>query len=123
MKDEAIAKIEYLFKKYRNEKSMNMDTLMKAIIEVVNRSWPGITIVKAGDSVNSPSHYIGHNGIEVEQVNIGFLSKINDGYVGHRIGSAIEYLLRAGEKNGKEDIQKAKKNIEMVLDYLDEKGF
>lgn len=69
------------------------------------------------ETVNKPSHYIGVNGMEVEEVLENFLPKIKDGYVAHRVGSAIEYLLRHPEKNGDEDILKAKQNIEQIIKY------
>lgn len=73
------------------------------------------------DMVNKPKHYIGVNGMEVEEVLQNFLPKINDGYVAHRIGSAVEYLLRHPEKNGDEDILKAKQNIEQIAKYQERK--
>ena len=72
------------------------------------------------DMVNKPKHYIGIYGLEVETVLENFLPKITDGYVAHRIGSAIEYILRHPEKNGRQDLEKAKKNLEQVFSYLEE---
>ena len=69
------------------------------------------------DIVDKPKHYIGVHDLEVETVLENFLPKITDGYVAHRVGSAIEYILRHPEKNGKEDLEKAKKNLEQVFSY------
>ena len=74
------------------------------------------------DMVNKPKHYIGVHGLEVETVLENFLPKITDGYVAHRIGSAIEYILRHPEKNGRQDLEKAKKNLEQVFSYWDEEA-
>lgn len=71
------------------------------------------------DMVNKPKHYIGVHGLEVETVLENFLPKITDGYVSHRIGSAIEYVLRHPEKNGRQDLEKAKKNLEQIFSYLE----
>lgn len=71
------------------------------------------------DIVDKPKHYIGIHGLEVETVLENFLPKITDGYVAHRIGSAIEYILRHPEKNGRQDLEKAKKNLEQVFSYLE----
>lgn len=73
------------------------------------------------DNVNKPKHYIGINGLEVEEVTQNFLPRYTDGYVSHRVGSAIEYLLRAPLKNGLEDIEKAKENLEQVILYEENK--
>ena len=72
------------------------------------------------DIVDKPRHYIGIHGLEVETVLENFLPKITDGYVAHRVGSAIEYILRHPEKNGRQDLEKAKKNLEQVFSYLEE---
>ena len=73
------------------------------------------------DTVNKPNHYIGINGIEVEEVLVGFIPRYEDSYVAHRVSSAIEYLLRSPLKNGLEDLKKAHKNIGQALEYLDDK--
>lgn len=71
----------------------------------------------SNDVISKPSHYIGINGLEVEQILAEFLPKIEDSYVAHRVGSAIEYLLRSSSKNGDEDIKKAGQNIEQIIKY------
>lgn len=71
------------------------------------------------DLVNQPNHYIGNQGLEVEVILKEFIPRYEDGYVAHRVSSAIEYLLRAPLKNGKQDIEKAKKNLAQALEYID----
>lgn len=73
--------------------------------------------VDQGDNVNKPNHYIGIHGLEVEEVNRNFLPRYEDGYTSHRVGSALEYLLRAPLKNGLEDIKKAKQNLEQIIEH------
>ena len=67
------------------------------------------------NAVVKPSHYVGTNGLEVKQVLEEFV-KDKAGMVAHRWCSAVEYLLRAYEKNGKEDLEKAKMNIEWLIE-------
>lgn len=74
------------------------------------------------NTINKPSHYIGINGLEVETVLQNFIPKYKDGYVAHRASSAIEYLLRSPEKNGLEDIKKAKQNLEQIIEYEEGKS-
>ncbi|MEG0552033.1 MAG: DUF3310 domain-containing protein [Carnobacterium sp.] len=71
----------------------------------------------SNDIISKPSHYIGINGLEVEQILAEFLPRFTDGYEAHRVGSAIEYLLRSPLKNGEEDIEKAGQNIEQIKRY------
>lgn len=69
--------------------------------------------------IDGPNHYIGENGLEVEEILQQFIGRYEDSYVAHRVASAIEYLLRAPLKNGNEDIRKAGKNIEQILNYTE----
>lgn len=71
------------------------------------------------DMINQPLHYVGNQGLEVEEVLQNFIPRYKDPYVGHRIASAIEYLLRSPLKNQRQDIEKAGKNIQQALAYLD----
>lgn len=71
------------------------------------------------NTVNKPSHYIGVNGMEVEEVLQNFLPKYKDPYMSHRVGSAIEYQLRSPEKNGLEDLKKARKNLDQAIEYAE----
>ncbi|MGX7075364.1 DUF3310 domain-containing protein [Globicatella sanguinis] len=67
------------------------------------------------NAVVKPSHYVGTNGLEVKQVLEEFV-KDKAGITAHRWCSAVEYLLRAYEKNGREDLEKAKMNIEWLIE-------
>ena len=101
--------------------------MIKEYIESYNQQWEfnktlqmREAIEKKEDIVKQPSHYIGEQGLEVEEVLRNFLPRYVDPYVAHRIGSAIEYLLRAPLKNGKQDLEKAKYNIEQALESMNE---
>ena len=72
------------------------------------------------DMVNTPKHYVGEQGLEVETVLQNFIPRYEDSYVAHRVASALEYLLRAPLKNREEDMKKARKNIDQALEYLEE---
>lgn len=72
-------------------------------------------------TVDGPNHYIGEDGLEVEEILQQFIVRYKDAYVAHRVASAIEYLLRAPLKNGNEDIHKARKNLDQVLEYVEKK--
>lgn len=74
-------------------------------------------------AVDRPSHYVGLDGLEVEEVLTNFMSFYPNAYVAHRVASAVEYLLRAPRKNGVEDIEKARKNLTQALEFIDSKGW
>lgn len=76
--------------------------------------WVEKNLNKENNAVVKPSHYVGTNGLEVKQVLEEFV-KDKAGMVAHIWCSAVEYLLRAYEKNGQEDLEKAKMNIEWLI--------
>ena len=67
------------------------------------------------DNVNKPSHYQGSKGLESIEV--------IDNFIGNLIGKAawcwgntIKYLLRFQKKNGIEDLKKARKNLDWLIE-------
>lgn len=70
------------------------------------------------DMVNHPSHYRGLKGLEVREVMENFVPKYDryGGLVSCDIKDAIKYILRAPDKNGLEDLEKAQRMIKYVID-------
>lgn len=69
-------------------------------------------VQELNDKVNSPNHYTWIPGIECSQVT---------GHFNFNKGNVIKYIWRAGFKEGNtelEDLQKAKKYIEMEIERL-----
>ncbi|PTH60464.1 DUF3310 domain-containing protein [Staphylococcus arlettae] len=74
----------------------------------------------AEDMVNSPSHYmLGKH--EVKDIVSLVADKYHKGSVAHNIASALEYQMRAPEKNGIEDIKKARKCLDFAVENWDVK--
>lgn len=74
----------------------------------------------ADDTVNSPSHYmLGDH--EVKDIVSLVADKYHKGSVAHNIASALEYQMRAPEKNGLEDIKKARKCLDFAIENWDVK--
>nr|DAW12929.1 MAG TPA: nucelotide kinase [Caudoviricetes sp.] len=71
--------------------------------------------IPTDSAVHSPAHYVGTLGLEVSQVLLEFV-KNKCGLEAHHWCSAVEYLLRYAEKNGAEDLEKAKVNLEWLLE-------
>ncbi len=74
----------------------------------------------AEDMVNSPSHYMLGNH-EVKDIVSLVADKYHKGSVAHNIASALEYQMRAPEKNGLEDIKKASKCLDFAIENWDVK--
>ena len=70
------------------------------------------------DIINKPNHYqlnIKGNNIQVIDI-IDEVVKDYKPQEAFKIANVIKYILRASKKNGKQDLKKAKKYIEMLLD-------
>ena len=75
-----------------------------------------------GDAIRYVKHYFGIFNLEVETVLQNFIPKFKDAYIGHRVASAVEYLLRSPEKNGIEDVKKAHRNLEQAIEHYENRG-
>ena len=75
-----------------------------------------------GDAIRHVKHYFGIFNLEVETVLQNFIPKFQDAYIGHRVASAVEYLLRSPEKNGIEDVKKAHRNLEQAIEHYENRG-
>ena len=75
---------------------------------------------KRHDTVNHPSHYMLGNH-EVKDIVSLVADKYHKGSVAHNIASALEYQMRAPEKNGLEDIKKARKCLDFAVENWDVK--
>lgn len=70
------------------------------------------------DNINKPSHYIGTYGLEVKDVTRNFIKGKSE-MEAHHWCSAVEYLLRYKEKNGIEDLKKARKNLDWLIEEME----
>lgn len=67
------------------------------------------------DPVNKLSHYM-LGDIEVKDIIAIVADKYHKGSVAHNVASALEYQMRAPEKNGLEDIKKARKCLDFAIE-------
>ncbi|MDT0711053.1 DUF3310 domain-containing protein [Mammaliicoccus sciuri] len=67
------------------------------------------------DPVNKPSHYM-LGDIEVKDIIAIVADKYHKGSVAHNVASALEYQMRSPEKNGLEDIKKARKCLDFAIE-------
>lgn len=70
----------------------------------------------AANPVTKPSHYQGYTGIECKEAMQSMLG--TDPYIAYMQGCAFKYLWRWKEKNGVEDLKKARECIGNMLDAL-----
>ncbi|MEX5651178.1 DUF3310 domain-containing protein [Staphylococcus cohnii species complex 1658] len=74
----------------------------------------------AEDTVNHPSHYM-LGDYEAKDIVSLVADKYHKGSVAHNVASALEYQMRAPEKNGLEDIKKARKCLDFAIENWDVK--
>ena len=73
------------------------------------------------DKVNNPNHYQGKFGLEAIEVVRNFAGNLT-AVQGFYWGNAIKYLLRFQSKNGLEDLKKARKNLDWLIEELEERN-
>ena len=73
------------------------------------------------DKVNNPSHYQGKFGLEAIDVVRNFAGNLT-AVQGFYWGNAIKYLLRFQGKNGLEDLKKARKNLDWLIEEMEEEN-
>lgn len=92
-------------------------TRFKHVLHMEPEAEHGAGSAERHDSVNSPSHYC-KGGFELGEVLYAW-------NLPHRRASAVEYIMRAGDKDPakeREDLRKAIRNLEMELDYMERYG-
>ncbi|AGF87384.1 TPA: DUF3310 domain-containing protein [Streptococcus suis] len=66
------------------------------------------------DNVNRPRHYQGNYGMESIDVLRNFMTP--EQLKGFYLGNALKYQLRYQKKNGLEDLKKARKNLDWLIE-------
>ncbi|MFS9017821.1 DUF3310 domain-containing protein [Streptococcus cristatus] len=69
------------------------------------------------DNVHNPSHYQGKYGMESIDVLRNFMT--SEQIKGFYLGNALKYQLRYQKKNGLEDLKKARKNLDWLIEELE----
>ena len=79
-----------------------------------NGTWSISSDGEIFDKVTNPKHYKGINGLEVIEVHKNFLTK--EELRGYYKGNTLKYMLREGKKNGIEDLKKARKHLDWLIE-------
>lgn len=79
-----------------------------------SRHYGGIDMT---DNVNKPSHYQGRFGMESIDALRNFMT--DEQLKGFYLGNALKYLLRHQKKNGLEDLKKARKNLDWLIEEME----
>ena len=69
------------------------------------------------DNINKPSHYQGRYGMESIDVLRNFMT--SEQLKGFYLGNALKYQLRFQKKNGLEDLKKARKNLDWLIEEME----
>lgn len=79
-----------------------------------NLTWSISSVGEIFDKVTNPKHYKGINGLEVIEVHKNFLTE--EELRGYYKGNTLKYLLRERKKNGLEDLKKARKHLDWLIE-------
>nr|DAY07803.1 MAG TPA: nucelotide kinase [Caudoviricetes sp.] len=74
-------------------------------------------IIGGIDNVNNPSHYQGRYGMKSIDALRNFMTP--EQLKGFFLGNSLKYLLRHQKKNGLEDLKKARKNLDWLIEELE----
>ena len=69
------------------------------------------------DKVNNPNHYKGAFGLEAIDVVRNFMT--TEEIRGFYKGNTLKYILREAKKNGLEDLKKAHKNLDCLIEEVE----
>ena len=85
-----------------------------------NKTWKKLgneTVTELHDSVNNPSHYQGRYGMQSIDALRNFMT--SEQLKGFYLGNALKYQLRFQKKNGLEDLKKARKNLDWLIQEVE----
>lgn len=69
------------------------------------------------DKIDKPSHYQGAFGLEAIEVVRNFMT--TEEIRGFYKGNTLKYILREAKKNGLEDLKKARKNLDWLIEEME----
>ncbi|WP_043033238.1 DUF3310 domain-containing protein [Streptococcus suis] len=88
---------------------------------MINERDSKFTGIKIYDNVDKPSHYQGKNGMEAIDVVRNFIGQLT-GVSAFYWGNSMKYLLRFQSKNGLEDLKKARKNLDWLIEEMEKEN-
>ena len=83
-------------------------------ISTENETWYTSGNGEIFDKVTNLKHYKGGKGLEVIEVHRNFLTE--EELRGYYKGNTLKYLLRERSKNGLEDLKKARKHLDWLIE-------
>lgn len=75
-------------------------------------------IIQKVDSINNPQHYK-LNGLDIESIDVVRSVLGKEKFIGFCKGNVLKYLIREENKNGLEDIKKAQKYIDWLVEEME----
>lgn len=97
---------------------LGLPTLDKYNIAILNNhGHDELPKISNPDIINEPNHYKGKHGIETIDVIRNFGN--DDMVAGFYWGNAIKYMTRYRNKNGLEDLKKARKNLDWLIEHTE----
>ena len=104
----------------RREKTMTKtfkeaDEEFQELLETINKKIIAENSVTTSDNIISPNHYTSDKGFEVFDVQEAFIHDLK-GMAASYWCNVVKYILRFQNKNGVEDLKKAKYYLEKLID-------
>ena len=78
-------------------------------------------IIQKVDNINNPQHYK-LNGLDIESIDVVRSVLGKEKFIGFCKGNILKYLIREENKNGIEDVKKAQKYIDWLVEEMEGKN-
>lgn len=77
-------------------------------------------MTKKFDNIKRPRHYVGKYGLEALEVHRNFLTQ--EELLGYHVGNVLKYVMRYKNKNGVEDLQKARVHLDWLIGEVEDES-
>ena len=107
------------FKEAADEFRELMGEYNNKLVTTDRKILPDSDAEKCKDNIISPNHYVSDSGIEVFDVQEAFIYELK-GMAASYWCNVVKYILRFQNKNGVEDLKKAKYYLEKLIDETEQ---
>lgn len=104
------------------KKGMTEEDIKKGFDEILKEFQKEETdVLENSDNIDNPQHYK-LNGLDIESIDVVRSVLGKEKFIGFCKGNILKYLIREENKNGLEDVKKAQKYIDWLVEEMEGKN-
>nr|DAS17741.1 MAG TPA: nucelotide kinase [Caudoviricetes sp.] len=100
------------------KKGMTVEDISKAVDDILNKFQKEELDLENSDNIDNPQHYK-LNGLDIESIDVVRSVLGKEKFIGFCKGNILKYLIREENKNGLEDVKKAKKYMDWLTKEME----